>query len=99
MTGAQFYAFLRQLYILNGQPLYGNYSFRRWLQKNDGSFSFQFNGNNPRKAVPENWLIDSKNAQNRGEFIDRKWFNTFYGEEYFNDCRASIAIWLLENHP
>ncbi|MDX6189305.1 hypothetical protein SGQ83_08110 [Flavobacterium sp. Fl-318] len=96
MTGIEFYTFLRSNYIQDGQQLYGNYSFKKWLHKKD-SQSFQFNGNKPLKSIPKNWLIDAKNAKNRGEKIDRNWFNNFYEKQNFNDCRASVAIWLIEN--
>jgi len=98
MTGIQFYNFLRLVYNLNGQPLFGNYSFREWILKPDGTYSFQFNGNHPLKSVPKNWIVDAKDAKNAGERINRNWFNNFYNAHNFNDCRASIAIWLLDNH-
>lgn len=98
MTGIDFYNFLRSYYTQNGQVLYGNYSFKQWLLKNDNTCSFQFNGNNPVKSIPKTWLVDAKDAQNAGVQIERNWFNEFYNSNNSNDCRASIAIWLLENH-
>ncbi|WP_123923437.1 hypothetical protein [Flavobacterium tructae] len=97
MTGIEFYTFLQSIYTQDGQPLYKNYSFKKWLHKKD-SQSFQFNGNKAVKSIPKYWLIDSKNAKNRGEKIDRNWFNNFYKQQNFNDCRASIAIWLIEKY-
>jgi hypothetical protein len=98
MDGTEFYDFLREIYFVNGQHLYGNYSFNNWLPKMDGTHSFQFNGNIPLKSIPKIWIIDAKNAKNNGEIINPNWFNNFYGENNFDDCRANVAIWLLTNH-
>ncbi|MFD2937864.1 hypothetical protein [Spirosoma flavum] len=98
MTGTEFYDYLRSYYTMDGQAIYGNYSFKQWLLKANNSHSFQFNGNNPIKSISRVWLVDAKNARNAGEQIDRNWFNTFYNTDSNNDCRASVAVWLLENH-
>ncbi|WP_395056168.1 hypothetical protein [Flavobacterium sp.] len=82
----------------DGQPHYANYSFNSWLEQNNDLNSFKFNGNNPMKSIPKAWLIDAKNAMNNGENINRNWFNNFYNAENNDDCRASVAMWLLNNH-
>ncbi len=98
MTGVEFYDLLSEHYMQQGQPLFGNFSFENWLEKSKNSSSFQFRGKSQLKSIPKNWLIDTKDASNRKETIDRKWFNNQYNAKNFNDCRASVAIWLLENH-
>ena len=50
------------------------------------------------KSIPKLWLVDAKNAQNGGETINRNWFNHHFNRNNFNDCRASVARWLLQNH-
>ncbi|MEN2416411.1 hypothetical protein [Flavobacterium mesophilum] len=98
MHGTEFYDFLTEIFLVNGQNLYGNFSFNRWLPKNDGTNSFQFQGITQRKAIPKTWLVDAKNAKNNGEIINRKWFNNFYGNNNYDDCRASVAVYLLTNY-
>lgn len=97
MDGSEFCNFLQSIYTRQDQLLYGNFSFEKWLPK-DNTYSFQFMGKTQRKSIPQNWLIDAKNAQGRGEVINRNWFNNNYNEKNFNDCRASIAMWLLKSH-
>jgi hypothetical protein len=98
MNGIEFYEFLRNVYQENGQELYGNFTFNSWLPKRDETYSFRFNGKSQLKSVPKAWLVDAKNAQNNGEVINANWFNTFYNRNNNNDCRARVAVWLLENH-
>jgi len=98
MSGEEFYQHLRKVYQRDGQKLYDNYVFYRWLPKQDGTNSFQFHGNNPKKSVPKIWLVDAKNAMNEGIVIHRNWFNEHFDNQNFNDCRASIALWLLNNY-
>jgi hypothetical protein len=94
MNGIDFFNFLRQHYQ-QGIYLYNTYSFIQWIAKADGTFSFQFT-NNPPKAIPQQWIIAAKNDMNNGIAIDRDWFMQF--GENANDCRASILMWLLNNH-
>ena len=98
MNGEQFYTYLRKKYSQPGEKLYGNYTFNKWLLKKDGLLSFQFKGKTQCKSIPISWLVDSKNEKNRGEVIDRNWFNHFYGKRNNNDCRASVAIRLLKKY-
>ena len=98
MTSTQLFNVLRTCYTVNGQHLYGNYSFSQWLIKKDGTLSFQFNLLKQKKAIPQQWLIEAKDALNRGVEVDREWFNTQYGRKHNNDCRASVALWLLAYH-
>ncbi|WP_298137124.1 hypothetical protein [Flavobacterium sp.] len=98
ITGEEFYNLLRKKYNVDGQKLYGNYSFKKWLKKESDSYSFQFNGNNPLKSVPKNWLVEAKDVKNKGGTINRNWFNEHFQKTNFNDCRASVAIWLIENN-
>ena len=98
MSPIQFFNFLRKHYTINGQHLYGNYSFSQWLLKKDNTLSFQFNLLKQKKAIPQQWLTEAKDALNRGVKVDREWFNTQYGSKHNNDCRASVALWLLEQH-
>lgn len=37
-------------------------------------------------------------TQKKGKIINRNWFNNFYNKKYNNDCRASVAIWLINNN-
>lgn len=95
MNGVDFFIFLRNIYNTNNQVLFSQYSFCRWIAKRDGSFSFQFNGCTPKKSIPQNWLVVAKNQLNNGVQVDRVWFrNNFQA----NDCRVSIALWILNNH-
>jgi len=98
MNGQEFFQFLMQFYYLENQQINGNWHLVRWLPKNDGTFNFQFQFLNNRKSIPQNWLVDAKNAINNGETINRTWLNRRFNESNFNDCRASLAIWLLQNH-
>lgn len=95
MDGYTYFLSLMNIYKGNNQFLFGNYSFNAWIKKKDNTFNFQFNGNRPKKSVPQKWLIDGKNAMNKGYNIDRSWFLNNFG---VNDCRVSVAIWLLHNH-
>jgi hypothetical protein len=98
MNGIKFYEFLLNFYSENGQPCYGNYSFCCWLDKNDGTQSFQFNGNHPLKSIPKAWLVDAKITINNREIIDRNWFNNNYNQNNFNDCRVNITLLLFDNY-
>lgn len=97
MNGQNFYISLLNFYNTAGKHLYGNYSFSGWLQKNN-SRSFQFNGKTQKKSIPQSWLVAAKDAQNNGTIITREWFNNQFNESNCNDCRASVAMWLLKNH-
>ena len=98
MNGQNFYNRLVTSYNNAGQYLYGNYSFSAWLTKGT-SHSFQFKGKNQKKSIPQEWLIAARDAQNNGIIITRDWFNKQFSESNNNDCRASVAMWLLNNHP
>jgi|GEM_PF-3073324 hypothetical protein len=106
MNGEDFYTLLRKVYHDNkNQHIYDNRHFVRWLpKKNVGTSNFQFkfpSKNNEKdnvKSIPKLWLVDAKNAQNGGETINRNWFNHHFNRNNFNDCRASVARWLLQNH-
>jgi hypothetical protein len=95
MNGLAFLQFLRNFYQNEGQVLFNQYFFNRWLNKSDGTTSFQFKGCSPKKSIPQNWLIHAKNQLNNGAQIDRDWFRQNF---QVNDCRVSIALWLLDNH-
>jgi len=98
MTGTEFYSLLRNLYQKDSQFFYGNYSSKKWLPQDDNKPSFQFKGKKQTKSIPFEWLVHAKEAQNRGEQIHRKWFNELNHSCNSNDCRASVAMWLLEQH-
>ena len=98
MNGEEFYQFLMEFYHVPNQFIYGNVYFVQWLPKNDGSFNLQFRFLNNEKSIPKQWFVDVKNAMNAGEPINRNWFNIHFDQNNFNDCRASVAIYLLQNH-
>lgn len=98
MKGIEFYKSLQKKYTKDGRLFYKNYSFKCWLEKSNGTESLQFNLKNSSKAIPKEWIIDAKNAENKKIIIDRDWFNQTYKQKNFNDCRASVLIWLLKNH-
>lgn len=97
MTGVEFYNYLKSFYVENGQTLMETIHLKNGYKKKD-SESFQFNLKNSSKSIPKKWLVDSKEAKNNGRVIDKNWFNNFYKEKNYNDCRARITIWLLNNH-
>ena len=97
MNGTEFYDFLRNNYNLNGQPLYGNFTFRDWLFKHsDGTSSFQFNipGNNP-KSIRRDIIIAAWDA-NRN--IDDNWLELNFNEPFHNDCRLHVLNFLIESN-
>lgn len=98
MNGEEFYQYLMNTYYLGNQHINTDRFFLSWLPKDDGSFSFQFKFLNNIKSIPRAWLVEAKNADNDGEIITRDWFNKHFGQDNLNDCRASLAIWLLNNH-
>jgi len=98
MNGDEFYQFLRNLYNFEGQHIQRNRYFIRWLQKPDGTFSFQFGSGANIKAIPRAWLVEAKNAMNNDIVINAHWFNNHFQQNNNNDCRAQTAIWLLNNH-
>lgn len=97
MTGVEFYDFLRGQFNEQGKVINNRYVFEKWLLKKDLSHSFQFKLKNQFKSVPKNWIIDSKNAKNKKETVNRNWFNKTYNKKHNNDCRASVVIWLINN--
>lgn len=98
MKGIDFYKSLQKKYSNDGENIYRNYYFNSWLKKNNAAKSLQFKLKSNVKAIPKEWIIDSQNAKNKGEIIDRNWFNRKYNKKNYNDCRASVLMWLLENH-
>jgi len=104
MNGEEFYQFLREFYHVENQHICDNRQFVRWVPQNDGTFNLKFRfpaNDNQRynlKYIPKTWFVEAKNAKNEGVEITRNWFNAHFDEDHFNDCRASMAIWLLENH-
>ena len=85
---------LRNTFQLDGTPIYGNYSFCKWMIKKDGTVHFQFHLLNQKKSIPLVWLLEAKQAKESGVIIDRHWVYDNYG---VNDCRASVTKWLLYN--
>ena len=81
----------------------GNNIFLSWLHKPNHTFSFRFQFPKKKKkgfnekSIPCRWIIEAKNESNDGVIIDRKWVKKMYGKSA-GDCRATVLIWLLENH-
>lgn len=97
MNGQEFYEYLRINYNLNGQPLYGNFTFHDWLYKiaND-SFSFRFNIlNNGYKSIPRDIIIA---AWDRNEIIDDHWLVANFNLNFHNDCRLHVLNFLISEY-
>ena len=85
---------LKSKYNKENIPLYKNYVFKKWLIKSDGSENFQFKFLSNQKSIPFIWLIESEEVKVKGQLLDRDWFRKRFGVD---DCRASVAIWLIKN--
>ena len=96
MDGFEFYQFLRQTYSRNGQPLYGNFTFKEWLYKTNGTYSFRFNVRNQApKAIPKNILVGAWDANRK---IDDNWLAQNYDLVFSNDCRLHVLSYLLDHY-
>jgi len=97
MNGIEFYEFLRNTYVQNGQPLYGNFTFNSWLYKTrDGTYSFRFNivNQNP-KAIPRNILIAAWDANLN---IDDDWIEDNFDLRFHDDCRLHMLNYLINQY-
>ena len=97
MNGLNFYEFLRNNFNQNGQPLYGNFTFRDWLFKHsDGTSSFQFNipGNNP-KSIRREIIIAAWDANQE---IDDNWIEDNFDLRFHDDCRLHLLNFLMNEY-
>ena len=97
MNGIEFYELLRKYYNQNGQPLYGNFTFRDWLYKpRNGTFSFRFNiiNNNP-KAIPRDIIIAAWDAN---QAIDDNWIEDNFDLRFHDDCRLHLLNFLINEY-
>jgi len=97
IKGKEFYELLRQYYTREGTPIYGNFTFKRWLyKKRNGTYSLQFNiPNNGSKSIPQDVLIEAWNANMR---IGDNWIDEKLKVILHNDCRIHVLKYLLEKH-
>lgn len=104
MNGEEFYQFLLGFYHIENQDIYDDRQFIKWLPNNEATANFQFrfpsryNRRYNANSIPKRWIVDAKNAKNAGEVINRNWFNIHFNQNNFNNCRATVAIWLVQNH-
>jgi hypothetical protein len=98
MNGQVFFTKIKTIYTRSHTHLYGNYYFEKWLPKKNGKQNYQFEFMGNRKSIPQDWLIQAKNDMNLGVIVDREWFNINFKCCNNDDCRASVAIYLLSNH-
>lgn len=104
MSGEELYQSLLSLYNTENKFIHNKTQFVGWLDKSDGTKSFQFkfpskDGTRYNiKAIPQTWLINAKNTLNNGKLVDRNWFNNHFNQKNFNDCRATMALWLINNN-
>jgi hypothetical protein len=97
MNGIEFYEFLRMTYTLNGQSLYGNFTFCDWLYKpRNRTFSFRFNiiNNNP-KAIPRDIIIEAWDANQE---IDDNWIEGNFDLRFHDDCRLHLLNFLINEY-
>ena len=97
MNGIEFYAFLRQTYLHNGQELYDDFTFCKWLFKSKtNTYSFQFNIlNNGTKSIPQHVIIVAWNANS---IINNDWLIDNFGLNFHNDCRLYVLKFLINFH-
>jgi hypothetical protein len=97
MDGKCFYDFLIQRYCKNGQTLYNNYTFKKWLYKiNSNSYSFSFNiPGNYSKSISREILIAAWEARQN---IDDNWLKEKFGTHFHSDCRLYVLNFLIKKH-
>lgn len=97
MNGEQFYLFLRNFYATEGQPLYGNYTFKEWRQQGYGALlGFRFNIDGGYfKTIPGHIIVAAW-AANRP--ITNDWVLEQEGVNFHQDCRYYILNYLLDTH-
>lgn len=97
MDGEKFYEFLKKTYTKNGQPIYGNFTFRDWLYiKKDDTFSFRFNiiNNNP-KSIRKDIIVAAWNSEIT---VNDNWLEKNFSLSFHNDCRLHILKFLINKH-
>jgi len=94
MNGIEFYEKLRNTYIQNGQPLYGNFTFWDWLfKKDDNTDSFRFNiPKNNRKSIRKKIIIAAWEANIK---VTDEWLIDNFNLSFHNDCRLHVLNYLI----
>ena len=96
MNGAEFYEYLRNHFLENGMPLYGNFTFNNWLlNKETQTCSFQFTVlNNGNKSISKEVIISSWEANIE---ITNNWLIENLNINYHGDCKIGVLKHLINS--